>query len=174
MAVHYHNHFIGRTGFNVSLFQNEKFKIDFQFQGTTYKEIEAISFYLANIMAYEHNDSTNRKYDITLQIQKNDNDYTISSDVMTGYLQSKGNGIIYLIENGIEIFYKEIHGNSSKKCHYQITVEDLLEDERMIQITNMDKHVIVEGYLVNSRFEILNARNKELANIGFKPLFKAK
>lgn len=174
MSTHYNNHFIGRIGLNESLFQNEKFKIHFQFLGATSKEIEAISFYLSNIMAYENDNKVNYRSNITFHIQKNDNDYTIFSDISTGYLKSKGNGVIYVVENGIEIFYKEIHGDSFKKCHYQIVVEDLLEDEKMIKITNISKNEIVECYLVDSRFEILDARNKELANMGFKPLFKVK
>ena len=174
MSKYYNNKFMCETRLDESLFQNEKFKINYKFRDVNPNEIEALSFYISNIISYENNYKMGYRYNATFNINKNDNDYVIFSDVINELNKAKGTGIIYQVENGIEIFYKEIGDKNIKKWYYQIVVEDLLENEKLIKIVNINKQEIVECYLVDSCFEILNAKNEELTNMGFKPLFKMK
>lgn len=174
----YNNDFIGIIGLTVSLFENENYKIKFKFQNTDKKEVIALSFYLANIMAYENNKSGYKRFNYNFNITKDGNEFNIVltdiAGMKNGFFQCRGKGVIYMIENGIEIFYIESIHRASKKLSYQVLVEDLADNERIVKMINLSNNEIMECYLVDNNFEILDADNNNLTNKGFKTLFKSK
>ena len=173
------NNFLITYGVKSINFYTREFRVTLKYENIFDKNIQTLGFFLANVLAYNHNENMN-DYSRVFNINRVDDIYTIESEsdlelaILFPNQEIKGKGTIFKLENGIEIFYKETSKKMSKIYHYQFITEQLDNDEKLLEVIDCQKREMVECYLVDDSFKIDSFNTRELSGKGFKPLFKVR